>query len=731
MTISIWRYSHLVLALSSGLFLILASVTGIVLAFEPMQTATNGYNPVPLNEVRLSETIAALQQEYDEVLSFKVDQDDYILANVVTKEGDNKALYVHPKTAKVLGIPEPQHPIFSFTTNLHRSLFLKSVGRFFVGLVSFLLCLIAVTGLLLIIKRQGGLLKFFNKVQPDYFELRYHVVLGRWFLLPIILIAATGVYLSAEKFSLLPSTRVTHKIMEPEDHVDENIQASDLTIFKEITMDQVRLVSFPFSPFPEDYFELGLQSRELYVHQYTGTILSEQPYPFTYLASRLSLTLHTGQGSVLWSLILLLASSSILFFIYSGFVMWRKRVKNSVGKSKFSKDESSHILLYGSETGNTNGFVLALQKGLIKAGKRVFVAPLNSYTSYKKATDIFILTSTYGEGEAPTNANKFLDKLETVVQPNQLNYSVIGFGSLSYPLYCQFAIDVAQNLRKQDNFKETLPLVKINNQAKETFLDWIEKYNQRTGERLRVEAYLPKSNFLKPKKFEVIFKTKVNVDQTFLLQLKPRKKIKFQSGDLLAYRPKQDQAPRLYSIAKYNGTLLLSIKIHEHGICSRYFSTLETGNKLKANIQKNTHFHFPKKATSVTCIANGTGLAPFLGLIAENKKRIPLNLFWGGRTKASFQIYEPFLSTHLQSKQLQQVHLAYSQEGTKLYIQQVLELHSKEIAEKLHNGGAIMICGSLAMHKQVLEVLDQATLTYINQPLRIFEEKGQILSDCY
>ena len=332
MTISIWRYSHLVLALSSGLFLILASVTGIVLAFEPMQTATNGYNPVPLNEVRLSETIAALQQEYDEVLSFKVDQDDYILANVVTKEGDNKALYVHPKTAKVLGIPEPQHPIFSFTTNLHRSLFLKSVGRFFVGLVSFLLCLIAVTGLLLIIKRQGGLLKFFNKVQPDYFELRYHVVLGRWFLLPIILIAATGVYLSAEKFSLLPSTRVTHKIMEPEDHVDENIQASDLTIFKEITMDQVRLVSFPFSPFPEDYFELGLQSRELYVHQYTGTILSEQPYPFTYLASRLSLTLHTGQGSVLWSLILLLASSSILFFIYSGFVMWGKRVKNSVGK---------------------------------------------------------------------------------------------------------------------------------------------------------------------------------------------------------------------------------------------------------------------------------------------------------------------------------------------------------------------------------------------------------------
>ena len=337
MTISIWRYSHLVLALSSGLFLILAALTGIILAFEPLQSAIKPYHPVDLKEVSLAETIGVLQNKYDEVLTLKVDQDDFIIADIVTKQGDSKQVYVHPLTGEALGEPEEQHPIFKFSTNLHRSLFLKSIGRFFVGLFSFLLCLIAFTGLLLIIKRQGGLAKLFSKVQKDYFELRYHVILGRWFLIPIILIAATGVYLSAEKFSLLPTALVTHTMAEPEVDVDESVKASELTIFKTIKMAEVRTVNFPFSPFPEDFFEVALRKKELYVHQYTGDILSEQPYPFTFLASKMSFKLHTGQGSILWSLVLLLASCSILFFIYSGFTMWRNRIRNSVKNQSFPK----------------------------------------------------------------------------------------------------------------------------------------------------------------------------------------------------------------------------------------------------------------------------------------------------------------------------------------------------------------------------------------------------------
>ncbi|GGG41561.1 hypothetical protein GCM10011414_08840 [Croceivirga lutea] len=731
MTISIWRYSHLVLALSSGLFLILAALTGVILAFEPLQSAIKPYHPVDLKEVSLAETIGVLQNQYDEVLTLKVDQDDFIIADIVTKQGDSKQVYVHPLTGEALGEPEEQHPIFKFSTNLHRSLFLKSIGRFFVGLISFLLCLIAFTGLLLIIKRQGGLAKLFSKVQKDYFELRYHVILGRWFLFPIILIAATGTYLSAEKFSLLPIALVTHTMAEPEVDVDERVKPSELAIFKTIKMADVRTVNFPFSPFPEDYFEVSLRKKELYVHQYTGDILSELPYPFTFLASKMSFRLHTGQGSILWSLVLLLASCSILFFIYSGFMMWRNRIKNSITKVEFTKDESTHIILYGSETGNTNGFVLALQKALIKNGKRVFIAPMNTYSTYKQAEKLFVLTSTYGEGEAPTNARRFLEKLHTINQPNKINYAVIGFGSLNYPKYCQFAKDVSHALKNHPSFNETTALTEINNQSHDAFINWVNQWNSKVGEELKVSSYLPKNKTGKQLEFEVSYHSEINTDNTFLIQLKPKKKIKFNSGDLLAYRPNNDDVPRFYSIAKCGNQILLSIKIHDFGICSRLFSRLNAGDTIEASIQKNTHFNFPAQAKSILCISNGTGIAPFLGLIDENKNKIPIQLFWGSRTKASYTIYKPFLMEPLTNGKLQKIHLAYSRESEKQYVQDLLLQQEEFIATALKNGTVIMICGSLAMQHKVLQVLEKATQTYLNESLATFEENEQLKTDCY
>ncbi|UWX55845.1 flavodoxin domain-containing protein [Maribacter litopenaei] len=125
------------------------------------------------------------------------------------------------------------------------------------------------------------------------------------------------------------------------------------------------------------------------------------------MASELSLNLHTGQGSIGWSLVLLLASASTLFFIYSGFVMWRKRIKNSVKFDNKNADVCSHIILVGSETGTTFGFAKSLESALKKSGKKVLVAQLNDYDVYKNAEHLFILTATYGEGDPPTNAETF------------------------------------------------------------------------------------------------------------------------------------------------------------------------------------------------------------------------------------------------------------------------------------------------------------------------------------
>ncbi len=721
------------MALTSAVFLLVASLTGIILAFEPMEDSIKPFDPVALNEVSLAESIAVLERSYDEVLSLSIDANDFVEAIVITKDGNAKTIYINPATGDELGKPSVQGPVYQFATNLHRSLFLKSVGRFFVGLISFLLCLIAVTGLLLIIKRQGGIRKLFSPIQKDYFELRYHVIVGRWALLPIIIVAATGVYLSAEKFSLVPSSAISHKIVEPNTEVNLKVEPQNLPIFQKITLDEVRSVNFPFSEMPEDYFEVALSDSELYVHQYTGEILSEVSYPFAELASRWSMTLHTGQGSIIWAIVLLLASISILFFIYSGLVMWRRRIKNTKSTAvQKDSDECSHIILVGSETGSTFAFAQVLKDALVNAGKKVFVAELNKYAVYPKAEHLIVLTATYGEGESPTNASNFIHQLKSISQERSIRYSVVGFGSLVYPDYCQFAIEVDEALSQQQNFKAVLPLYKINNQSFSAFKDWAAQWSEKTRIPLELKRIKKKERYAKPIPFEVAQRTDLNVDETFLLQLKPRKNIKFQSGDLLAYQPSEKEVPRLYSIAKVGNDILLSIRNHEFGVCSNYFSQLEKNEEVRAAIKRNHEFHFPKDAKEIVCISNGTGIAPFLGLIDENEKQIPIDLFWGGRTKKSFEIYQSYVQKALNTKKLQQFLIAYSQEHEeKIYVQDLIKKQETVIAQKLESGAVFMICGSIAMQREVLEVLGEIVATVLQKQLSDFEHNEQLKMDCY
>ncbi|MFD0796958.1 PepSY domain-containing protein [Maribacter chungangensis] len=733
MTISIWRYSHLALAVCSSLFLIVASITGLILSFEPITDATRGYAVEDLSAVKVSRTMSALDEQYEETLELEVDVNDYVLASVITKEGESERIYIHPITGAKLGYPKEKSRLFQWTTNLHRSLFLKGIGRFFVGLISFLLCLITVTGVFLLAKRQGGVSKLFTKVQKDSFEQRYHVVISRWFMLPVLIVAATGVFLSAEKFSILPSGNVTHsKLIIQDDEIPERGRRQ-LALFETFTLDNVRKLTFPFSEFPEDYFELALTDKELYIHQYTGEILSEVPYPFVTLAARLSLTLHTGQGSVLWSVILLATCVSLLFFMYTGFAMALKRRRTVKATTpELDKDKCEFILLVGSETGTTNYFATLFQNALHKAGKRVYKAELNQFTDYKKAAHIIVFTATYGEGEAPTNARKFREKFTTTQSDQLINYSVVGFGSLVYPDYCKFATEVDTVFRTRSNFTETLPLYKINNQSFAAFTDWSRQWCNTTGIQLTIKAPKETKKTSKKKAFKVVHRTPLNDDNTFLVRLRPEKKVKFQSGDLLSYQPKEDGVPRLYSIAKIQDDILLSIKRHEFGLCSNHLNNLKHDDLVYMGIKRNPNFHFPKKAKEIICISNGTGIAPFLGIVDENKDYIPISLFWGGRNKSAFTAYEETINQYITSGKLAEISIAYSQaDDQKRYVQHLIAEQKIALAQKLKSGAAIMICGSIAMQNEVLTILEEIATIELHSSLSDFEHREQLKMDCY
>ncbi len=733
MAISIWRYSHLALAISSTLFILIASITGIILAFEPISNQLEPFAVDNLNELSIANTVDVLQKKYDEVIEVKVTNDNFVIASVITNEGDSETFYIDPVSGEKLGNIVEKAAIFKFATNLHRSLFLKSTGRFIVGFVSFLLFLIAITGILLIAKRQGGIKRFFSKIVKEDFQQYYHIQIGRIMLIPLVIITLTGMYLSLEKFSLVPSYNVVHQEIEFSEIIPKKVQALNFEVFQNTSLADLKSIEFPFSEDIEDYFLVQLRDQELQIHQYTGEILSSYQFPWVTIASEWSLILHTGQGTILWSLVLLLASLALIFFIYSGFKMTLKRTKKQlIPKNIHDKDAAEFIILVGSETGSTYGFAGSFFNALIANGQTAFISQLNKYTTYKNVKHLIVFTSTYGEGEAPTNANNFKSLLKQTAQENSINYTVVGFGSLLYPDFCKYAIIVDSLLQQHPNFVPGMPLFKINNQSFTAFQDWVKQWANYTNIPITIEQPDVNVNLKKLKSFSVVERSNLNEDDTFLIRFRPNKKQKFQSGDLLSFYPKPDHVERLYSIGKIGNDIVLSVKKHQLGVCSSYLSQLTKDDIVKAKIKRNHEFHFPKSTDEIVMIANGTGIGPFLGMINENRQYKKLHLFWGTRTKSSVSVYKDILDNGLNSNQLTNFHIAYSQETTtKQYVQDIVAEQADLIAKVLENKGVIMICGSVAMQNQVLKVLETISRSKLNTPLSKFENKEQIKMDCY
>ncbi|WOI21811.1 PepSY domain-containing protein [Nonlabens ulvanivorans] len=731
MTRNLWRYSHLVLAFSSALFLIVASVSGVILAFEPISQSVKSYDVIPLEGVTLAQTITALQKEHKEVLKVTVTPDDFVTASLVNEQGETVHHYIHPVTGELLGEVTEKSAFFRWVTNLHRSLFLKSIGRFFVGLVSLLLCFIAITGVLLLAQRQGGFLKLYSKVRERDFNQRYHVILGRWLLFPLILVAATGVYLSAEKFHLLPENidQLDWSVLGNPDvkHKPLNQQK----FFAETKLTDVRTVHFPFSDDELDYFEITLRNRDLLVHQHTGEVLSEVTHPFTQLTMRWSLQWHTGAGNILWSIVLAISSASVLFFIVSGAAMYLKRRKKKVPALVLDTvNKSEVILLVGSETGTTILYASALAKALKEKGNTVAMTTLNEYTSYPKAKYLVALTATYGDGDAPRNARKFEHLINKVQQSHPIGFAVVGFGSMDYTKYCQFAITVDTLFNTHLKFNRLQSLFKVNEQSEDEFLKWVTHWNHRTGMNLDVSLKNHKKTIKQSQRFTVKEKTQHNLDDTFLLRLKPDVHSDFQSGDLLNVIALGSHRIRQYSIARIGDDMLLSIKWHRQGICSTFLYTLQEGDILEATIQENDSFYFPQEAPAVWCISNGTGIAPFLGMI-NNNIDVPVELLWGGKTEASFDLYREAINDSISQNHLLNIQFAFSQTALKMYVQDALKLQQITVAQALNNGTVFMICGSLKMQDTVLAALEEISKTQLNRPLSDFENQQQILTDCY
>ncbi|UIR56610.1 PepSY domain-containing protein [Sphingobacterium sp. SRCM116780] len=732
MTLSIWRYAHLALAIVSSLFLLILSFTGVILAIDAINEKASAYQVENFNTINLAQSIPALRKVYPEIIEIAVDHNHFVSIDALDEEGNSVKAYIDPTTGAILGKITPKSQLIQWTTSLHRSLFIHETGRIIVGIVSFLLLLITISGIALILKRQQGIRNFFIKINRDFFAQYFHVVSGRLFLIPILIIALTGTYLFMARMELIKKTN--EEINLPIVHQDiESKKLAEFTIFQQSKLADIEKIEFPFmEDDPEECYTIKFKDRVVTINQLDGTIVKETKYPYTAALEKLSLDIHTGRTNIIWAIILGLASLNILFFIYTGFVITCKRTKTKI-KNKFKAEDAEIVLLVGSENGSTLFFANQIHKQLLADGKRSFLSAMNHYQSYPNAQHLLVFTSTYGLGTAPHNASNFENLLQKFPQEQNLSYAVIGFGSQSYPDYCAYATHIDKILEKQSWTSRFLDLHNVNDKSVPDFTAWIHHWSEKAQIALATAPALYQTKVVGLKKLQVVKKTQTCADNsTFTVLLKSKSSIKFQSGDLLAIYPANDNRERFYSIGRSDGMIRLEVKLHANGLGSNYLYQLEQNDTIQARVMSNPDFHFPKQASAVAMIANGTGIAPFLGMIKDNHKHTSIHLYAGFRhNNVLTQHYQQFTQVEIARKHLTKFNIAFSREQQSHYVMDLIKQDEAFFFELLENNGVIMICGSLHMQRDVEKVLEEILQVRNHKTLHYYKEKKQILTDCY
>lgn len=734
MTLTVWRYAHLALAVFSFIFLIVASATGVILAIDAVNERISPYEVKDFNKITLAQSLPQLKKVYSEIFEVSINHNQLVTLEGFDLDGNDVKAIIHPLTGEVLAQPEVKSEFIQWNLALHRSLFLKETGRFIVGFVSFLLMLITISGTVLIIKRQQGVRHFFAKINKDSIAQYYHVVAGRLLLIPIFILAFTGTYLFLLRFEMIQNPEPnTTNVSITEDFDESEIKPiEEISIFKNTYLSNVVKIEFPFAEDAEEFYKIKLKDRAIEVHQFTGNIVNETKYTTATVFERWNLDLHTGRTNILWAIILGLASLNIIFFIISGFAITLKRRAVKI-KNKFTAQNAEYILLVGSENGSTLKFAHQIHQQILANGKKSFLAEMNQYTKYPKASHLIVFTSTYGLGCPPSNAHKFEKLVKNHPQSQPIDFSVIGFGSKAYDDYCAFAIRTDEILSTQNWAKRSVALHTVNDKSPQEFTHWVKIWSEKTLIALATAPALYSEKISGLKEFKVIESAQSSEnDSTYQILLEPKSQQKSQSGDLLAIYPADDHRERFYSISKHGNAIQLVVKLFEDGLGSQYLSKLEINSRIKARIIKNSTFHFPKKASKVIMIANGTGIAPFLGMIRENHKKIATYLYCGFRYNNEIsKKYQVFAHQQMDKKHLSQFEIAFSQEDNAAYVMDLIKRDADFFSEVLESGGVIMICGSLVMQNDVETILDQIVKEKTGKSLEDYQLKGQIKSDCY
>ena len=423
--------------------------------------------------------------------------------------------------------------------------------------------------------------------------------------------------------------------------------------------------------------------------------------------------------------------AGVLTLAWVAFTFWCYRTVIARSIEARQHSDARTVVAFASESGSAEALSLQLVDILRSQGATVLPQPLNQVTPDRlnQCRSLFVIASTYGEGDAPDNGRFFIPSLKkTLARYPQLAFSILGLGDTTYEHFCGFSYDINTVLLERDA-QVLAPLVAVDRNDPETIASWF--------------AQLAEADVIHPDQLNSIeFSDKAPVNPHYSLRFKGRRHLNsgspgapiyevtldvrnqfsWQAGDIIQLHL-QGQI-REYSIASIpeESELTLLVREQNHpdgspGLGSGWLCHQAMANDtVDASLRCNPSFHCSADSEKLILIGNGSGLA---GLRAHLKARDMSGqhdnwLIFGERSPLFDRHWDKQLTDWYDSEHLAYLNRSYSRtdslelssvtgEAGRGYVQDVIAEHSGRLKRWVNAGATILVCGSRDGMAQDLE----------------------------
>jgi len=390
---------HLYLGIFAGIIVAFVGVTGSILTFQ--DEIDEALNPalfqVPVQKQMLSfpQVVDIIHKKYPN-LSYsyvvipekKKPGSTYELFNTVAEE----QVFINPYNGNIVGRRNYESSFIAIVTELHVSLFIPVIGRYFVGICTLILLILTISGLRLWIPakwkflRQMLTVKFSGSFKRQNYD--WHNVLGFYTAPVVIVLSLTGFLIS---FSVLfipllfllngESPKGVASLLNAQSTIQKNNIPIDMANVLKIASLQmpeaeVRGVAMPANKqgsyrldLMKDGFPSSGQRQMLSLDQYSGKVLlnSNKDFPEVGLAYLSWLTpLHYGSfGGMPTKIIALIGGLIPLILCITGFIIWWPRLKKQQRDQRKGKKKIAEKTVLNVQVLTGPYLLFHLKKGLV------------------------------------------------------------------------------------------------------------------------------------------------------------------------------------------------------------------------------------------------------------------------------------------------------------------------------------------------------------------------------